>query len=33
MGYASAMGLVLYLMIVVLTVFQWWFRRQSESDQ
>jgi multiple sugar transport system permease protein len=29
MGYASAMGIVLYLLIVVLTVFQWRVSRQG----
>jgi len=31
MGYASAIGVVLYLMLLVFTVFQWWFTRQSEN--
>jgi multiple sugar transport system permease protein len=31
MGYASAIGVVLYLVLVVFTVFQWWFTRQSEE--
>ena len=33
MGYASAMGVVLYLMLLAFTVFQWWFTRQSENVQ
>jgi multiple sugar transport system permease protein len=33
MGYASAIGVVLYLMLLIFTVFQWWFTRQSESTQ
>jgi ABC-type sugar transport system permease subunit len=33
MGYASAIGVVLYLMLLIFTVFQWWFTRQSESVQ
>jgi ABC-type sugar transport system permease subunit len=31
MGYASAIGVVLYLMLLVFTVFQWRFTRQSEN--
>jgi len=33
MGYASAIGVVLYLMLLIFTVFQWWFTRQSENVQ
>ena len=33
MGYASAIGVVLYLMLLIFTVFQWWFTRQSENIQ
>jgi multiple sugar transport system permease protein len=33
MGYASAIGVVLYLMLLIFTVFQWWITRQSESVQ
>jgi len=33
MGYASAIGVVLYLMLLVFTVFQWWFTRQNENVQ
>jgi multiple sugar transport system permease protein len=33
MGYASAIGVVLYLMLLAFTVFQWWFTRQSENVQ
>jgi len=33
MVYASAIGVVLYLMLLIFTVFQWWFTRQSENVQ
>jgi ABC-type sugar transport system permease subunit len=33
MGYASAIGVVLYLMLLIFTAFQWWFTRQSENVQ
>jgi multiple sugar transport system permease protein len=33
MGYASAIGVVLYLMLLVFTVFQWWFTRRNENVQ
>ena len=31
MGYASAIGVVLYLLLVIFTVFQWWVTRQGEN--
>jgi multiple sugar transport system permease protein len=31
MGYASAIGVVLYLLLLVFTVFQWRVTRQSEN--
>lgn len=31
MGYASAVGVVLYLILLIFTVFQWRFTRQSEG--
>jgi ABC-type sugar transport system permease subunit len=31
MGYASAIGVVLYLLLLVFTVFQWWVTRQGEN--
>jgi ABC-type sugar transport system permease subunit len=30
-GYASAMGLVLYAVILIFTVLQWRFSRQAEN--
>lgn len=31
MGYASAMGVVLFLMLLLFTAFQWWITRQGEQ--
>ena len=31
MGYASAIGVVLYLLLLVFTVFQWWVTRQGKN--
>ena len=33
MGYASAVGVVLYLMLLVFTVFQWRYTRQGEGTE
>ncbi|MGH3090264.1 MAG: carbohydrate ABC transporter permease [Rubrobacteraceae bacterium] len=32
MGYASAMGVVLFLMLLAFTAFQWWITRQGEQE-